>query len=276
MVSEGMTPEGEAFLRKVADHPGLAEFETLARAEAMDVFGASLALPLPEDVSALNLPIPSMTPSREGSYAMIARAAIQLMDGDPNGAELTLRTILSAGLLMGDESPTLIGSLIGYVLTANAGDALISLYEASGRREEAEALRWVRETAEVAAKKAQGGLLRSGAETAYRTMSAEVLDETQIRALRWEYFMLLGGLSPCINPRQVVFGSGSDQAEFMRSARSSLVRYPADAVVFDVMKKGFFDLEPSGSWRGALAGIVTAALGEEAGKCAGVLASGMI
>jgi hypothetical protein len=279
LVLEGITPEAETFLREVASHPALAEFETLAHAQAVDVLGARLVIPLPEGTSAMAIPVPSLSQLREGSYALVARAALQLMDGDPEGAEQTLRTVLSAGFLLGEESPTAIDALVGYVLVTNAGDALESLYQSSGRQEEAEALRWVRgsteRATEMVTEMVTENALRPEVQGALLTMPARVTSEASVRGLRWEYFQILAGLSPCINPHQVLFGPDETMAEFLRSARSQLVRYPSEGAVFDVMKKGWFTLRARGDWGGPLEGMVNATLGGRLGGCAGIWAAGV-
>jgi len=73
---EGLPPEAETYLRHVAEHPGLAEFEILSRAPALDALGGRFLLPLPDEASAFNLPIPLLSQVREGSYAMVARAVV--------------------------------------------------------------------------------------------------------------------------------------------------------------------------------------------------------
>jgi hypothetical protein len=275
LVLEGLTPEGEAFLREASSHPGLAEFEILAHAQAADFLGARLVLPLPQETSALDLPFPRLTGVREGGYSMVAKAALQLMDGSPDEAERTLRTLLSAGFLMGEDSPTLIGGLIGYVQILNAADGLEDLYEATGRQEDAESLRWLRAATKKASKLAQQGSLGAGVQSALKGMPGTVLSEEVIRGLRWEYFHTLTGLSPCINPNQMLFGADETLTEFLRLARAELVRYPAEEALFEVMERGWINFPTSGGKEGALMGIVKSALGGRAGSCAEVLASGV-
>ncbi|MGW8268707.1 MAG: hypothetical protein ACWGSQ_20245, partial [Longimicrobiales bacterium] len=111
LADQGLPPEQEAFLREVAAHPGLQEFQTLGRAPGADILGASLQLPLPEGISSWEIPIPRVSALRDGASALVARAAVQFLDGSPEEAEMTLRTLLSTGLLLADESPTLIHGL---------------------------------------------------------------------------------------------------------------------------------------------------------------------
>ena len=271
MAAAGLLPEVEAQLRRVAQHPGLLEFETLSKAEAMDVMGARFALPLPETATALDVPIPRMSGIREGAYAMVAKSVAQYLDGDFEAAELTLRSLISAGILYGDEAPFLIDTLIGYVLAGCGADALVGLYEASGRQEEADALRWVRESTQAMGRATRS--FRNDASAALQQMPQRILDSDELRGIRWEYFSLLSGISPCMNPHQTVFGPGLNQEEFMRSARKALVRYPAEAAVWEVLKGGFFDIPKPGGWNGLAARVMGATLGPRAGMCASVLAS---
>ncbi|MBT8395487.1 MAG: hypothetical protein HKO65_14335 [Gemmatimonadetes bacterium] len=267
----GLSPEAEAFLRLVAQHPGLAEFEVIGRAEGIDIMGGRFTLPLPETANALDVPIPRLTPVREAGYAMVARSVVQYLDGDFTGAELTLRTLISAGVLYGREASFLIDTLIGYVLAGYGADALVGFYEATGRQEEADALRWVRETANAMGKAMR--ISGNSPSAALQQMPARVLDTNEVRGIRWEFFWLLSGISPCINPHQTVFGPGSSDEEFRESARKALVRYPTEGAVLDVLEGGFFDIPKPGGWDGLAARIMGATLGPRAGMCASVLAS---
>ncbi len=275
LAAAGLSPEAEGYLRRVAQHPALTEFETLARAGGLDVLGARFVLPLPPEASSFDIPIPRLSSIREGAAAMVALAVVQFLDGNSEQAEITLRTTLSAGLLLGAESPTLIDALIGYVMALNAGDALAGFFEASGRNQEADALRWVRETAQAAGKRVARSSSGGGIEVALQRMPATVLDQGEIRGLRWEYLWTLAGLGPCINPHQVAFGPGFTHEEFIRSARDGLIRYPAEEAVLDVMERGFFNFPTSGGWDSKAARVMSAVLGPRAGRCAAMFASGV-
>lgn len=268
---QGLSPEDEAYLRKVAEHPALAEFEVLGRAQSADFLGARAVLPYPADMTALSVPIPRFSGIREGSYSMVAKAALEVMDGRPEDAELTLRTLLSAGSLMSDESSTLIGSLIGYVLVMNAADGLEDLYEVTGRQEDAQALKRLREAARNAADLARQGSFGGGVENALKGMPKTVLSEDVVRGLRWEYLNVVAGLSPCVNPNQMFFGPGEGFVQFLTSARSGLVRYPSEEAYFDLMAKGWTDLPGSRGSRGNLGGMLKAILGGGPGRCAAIL-----
>jgi hypothetical protein len=274
-VLEGLSPEGEAYLREISRHPALAEFETLAHAQAADFLGARFLLPLPADMTPMSFPIPRLSGLREGGYAMVAKAAVELLDGRPEEAERTLRTLLSTGALMAEESPTLIGSLIGFVLVFNGADGLEALYGATGREEEAQSIRRIRAATRKASEMAQQGTFGGGSDAALRGFSRTVISEEAVRGLRWEFLFTLTGLNPCINPNRVLFGPGEEWAGFLRSAENGLVRYPAEQALFDLFKKGWFDSRGQDGTGSSAGRFVKATLGGGAGRCAEILTSGI-
>jgi hypothetical protein len=275
MAQKGFSPEAEAYLMEAAGHPGLAEFDVLALAEAIDVLGGRLVLPFPEGTSSFDIPIPRLMSVRLAGYSMVGRAALQFQEGDAAGADHTLRTLLSAGLLMGEQSPFLIDALVGYVLALVAGDGLQTLYGVAGRETEAETLDWVRQSAKGAAERAVQGRSGFDAASALRGMPATVGNQEALRGLRWEYLHLLAGISDCVNPNQIVFGPGVERRAFMEEVRAGLVRFPSEEALFDVMAKGWTELPGGGGPGSALAGTVRAVLGDRAGSCASLFATGV-
>lgn len=275
LAAQGLPPEQEAFLRKVAAHPGLQEFETLARAPGADILGARLQLPLPEGISSWGIPGPRSSALRDGAYALVARAVVQFLDGSPEEAEMSLRTLLSAGLLLTDESPTLIDGLVGLVMAGYAANALEDLYDLSGRDADAERLRSVRAAATTAAETVQRWSPSPETWETLRRMPDIVLDDAVVRGLRWEYYHLLSGLRPCINPHQMVFGPDAQAKAFVAKARSGLARYPAEAAVFEVMNEGWFGAQEASGLPGAAGAIARAVLGGSTGECAAIIGSPM-
>jgi hypothetical protein len=273
LAARGLPPEQEAFLREVAAHPGLQEFETLARAPGADILGASLQLPLPEGITSWEIPLPRSSALRDGAYALVARAVVQFLDGSPEEAEMTLRTLLSAGFLLADESPTLIHGLVGVVMARYAADALEDLYDLSGRDTDAERLRGVRDAAKTAAETVWRWSPSPEPWEALRRMPETVLDDAVLRGLRWEYYRVLSGLRPCINPHQMVFGPDARAQAFVAEARSGLARYPAEGAVFEVMNKGWFGSQEASGLPGAAGAIARAVLGRSTGACAAIIGS---
>jgi hypothetical protein len=229
-----------AYLRRLASHPAHAEFTTVARARAADVIGTRYQLPFGPGATMVNLPIPSFGSIRLGARAHLARAALALSDGRPAQAEQGVREVISVGFRLIDDGPTLIDNLIGAVLVGMGGDALEAFYTSTGRSHDAETLRWVRTEARLAAGRAVAGEARWTAEAGLRAMPEIVMDSTQARGLRWEFFGWTSVFAPCANIKTLAFGPGEDYHEWLYSARQGLVRRPSDQALLELMLKGPF------------------------------------
>jgi len=198
-----------------------------------------------------SLPIPRFSSIRTGAYARVGVAALHLAEGRPAAAEETLRGIISTGFLVAEEGPTLIDNLVGYTIVKIGGDALESFYLASGRTEEAENLRWVRETAESVEALSRATGVGGDVQASLQRMADVVVSPQSIRGLKWELFVLLNTIGPCMNAHRVVFGPDERYTTWLETARSHLVRYPSEAEVFSVAQRGLIGTRAStasGSW----------------------------
>ncbi len=250
-VRQGLTRQERGLLEEVAAHPAHREFELLARAPAVDVAGTRWVLPLPDSLTMYSLPIPRFSSIRTGAYARVGVAALHLAEGRPAAAEETLRGIISAGFLVAEEGPTFIDNLIGYTIVKIGGDALESLYLASGRAEDAENLRWMRETAESVEMLARTAGVGGDVQASLQRMADVVVSPQSIRGLKWEFFVLLNTIGPCMNAHRVVFGPDERYTTWLETARSHLVRYPSEAEVFSAAQRGLMGTRAStasGSW----------------------------
>jgi hypothetical protein len=217
-----------------------------------------------------SLPIPRFSSIRTGTYARIGVAALHFAEGRPAAAEETLRGIISAGFLVAEEGPTLIDNLIGYIVIKNGGDALESFYQAGGQAEEARDLRWVRETAESVELLTRTTLVQGDVQASLQNMADVVVTPQALRGLRWEYFVLLNTIGPCMNAHRVVFGPDDRYASWLETARSHLVRYPSEADVFKVAEGGLIGTRistASGTWVSRLLSIGLGG-GASPGSCA--------
>lgn len=229
------------FLRRVASHPAHAEFDAVARAAAADVLGTRYELPFGPGVTMVNLPIPHFGGIRDGARAHLAKAALELAEGRPAQAEQTIREVISVGFVLMDDAPTLIDNMIGTALVALGGDALQGLYRATGRSRDAETLEWVREETRVAAERAAwSGEAGLSVEAGLRAMPRMVLDATQALGLRWELFGWTAVFAPCASMKTLAFGPGADYAQWLDSARTTLVRRPSDEALLELMQRGPF------------------------------------
>lgn len=275
LMTRGMasfSEEEAAALRQAAEHPAQAEFEILARAPLVDVVSSRWQLPFPDTVTFQSLPWPRFAAFRTAGLARVARAAVQADAGDVEGAERTLQELISTGLLLVDEGPTLIDNLMGVVLANMGGDALEGLYESSGRTADARALRWSREGAQAAASKARAGLVSEDIHSLLQGIPDLVVDDEPLRGLRWEYFATFNMLAPCINVHKMVFGPDETYDDWRLDARDALVRVRGEVELFDLAEGSTVGAD-RGALRGVLPRLLRATLGGSGspGSCASLI-----
>jgi hypothetical protein len=237
-VAAGVTSEQRDYLADVAAHPASADFSRLARATALDAGSARWATPFPEGMTMATVPLPRFTPLRSSANAHVAAAAYELVEGRADRAERLLSEVISVGFLLGDQGPTLIDNLVGYALVEAGGAALEDLYRVTGQTGAASELSRLGEVAERSARLIP--VDRSeGSEAWVRSLPAMVLDTTLMRGLRWEYFIEIATVAPCLNMQRMVFGADESYGVFIDQARESLVRWPSDEAVFEIAKYGW-------------------------------------
>lgn len=260
-----------AYLERVADHPAHTEMTRLARAGELDISGVRWSLPLPSDITLDELAMPTTGTLRDAAYAHLARAAVQASrEGGVAAADTTIREVLSVGLLMADESPSILDNVVGLALVELAGEALVSLYRNTGHPDAA-ALAWGLAAAKRSVERARGPEMQDVA-TRLRSMPRSALDTTQVRGVRWEYVGHLSTVAPCINLRRVVFGPDAGYRNWLRLVEDRLVRHPSEAELFRVAQSGLLGLDPDeaapfSTWLLAL----TMGDADQPGSCAHIL-----
>lgn len=265
-VAGGLEPEVVDYLEQLGTHPALAELDVLARAEHIDELAALYRLPFPGDMTSFEIPIPRYSGFREVAYAQVGAAAADAARGRTDAAEARLRELVSAGLLLGFEGQTLLGSLVGMVMARVGADALVHLYDLSGRVEEADALRERRRAVQRAAELGAAGL---GAMD-HAEMSDLVTDSSAVRGMRWEYLQMLTGLGPCLNANRIVFGPPDDYEAWLERVRETLVRYESEEELFEVMRRGWTE----GLEQGPVSRLLAQVMGGGAGACAALVEEG--
>jgi hypothetical protein len=255
-VAGDVSPEQRAFLADVADHPAGADFSRLAHAGAIDVESARFADPLPPNLTLATMPVAWLAALRRGAYAHIGGAAYDVVNGRPALAEAKIMEVISVGLLIGDGSPALLDDLVGYQLADQGAHALASLYSATGETAKAAELAKVRGVADRAVTRVRY-VSPLGAEAWVRSLPALVTDTSVVRGLRWEYFVGVTTLTPCLNLQRIVFGPDQDYMTFLESAHESLVEWPSEESLFHLAEGGWFETvaEPRTSWIGRVLGI---------------------
>ena len=234
-LADGLDPAVVTYLVELGRHPALLELGVMARAETLDEIGALYVLPLPEDMTWWEFPIPKYSGIRYLAYAQVGAAVGAAATGRVDEADTRLRELISAGLLMGRDGPTLISNLIGFVLAGVGGDALANLYAATGRPAESEALLERMRATERAARLGQARRGRSG----ISNMFDAVTDSSTIRGIRWEFLVTLSTLGPCLNLNRAVFGPPDDYQAWLDQARTIMVRTEGEEQLFQLVQRGW-------------------------------------
>jgi hypothetical protein len=272
-LDQGMASEDAAYLREVAAHPGHAEFSRLARASAVDVSGPRYELPVREGVTYFQLPFPRFSTLRSAAYGHIAIAALHSRAGRHDMAEEVVQEVISLGFLLMEDSPFLIGNLVGAVIVEAGADAMRHVLRRAGDTERLAVLEEAAIVSQVTVEAMAASRGGSRSPQAFIENTRAVASNAgAVRGLRWEFMHLAAVVTPCLNMRNIVFGSGDTYDEWLAGVRSSLVRYDSDAILFDLAAQG---LGPEARDAGFLTPLLTAAMGSAGGgaNCAQVVAS---
>jgi hypothetical protein len=204
----------------------------------------------------------------------VAKASVEVYDGQIDAAEATLRDLVSTGFLLVDQGPTLIDNLMGVVMVNMGGDALEALYQRVGRTGEADAIRLARAAGRDAARKARAGLVPEDVRSLLQGVPDLVETEEALRGLRWEYFATFNMLAPCINLHKMVFGPDETYQEWRERARDTLVRVPGERDLFDLAESGVLG-SGGQQLQGFFARFLSLTLGSGGapGSCASLIAS---
>ncbi|HSG49397.1 MAG TPA: hypothetical protein VLA43_16375, partial [Longimicrobiales bacterium] len=238
-VAQGLSSPMIEYLEAVAYNPAHAAFSRLARAPELDAAAGRWETEFPPGLTMASIPIPRFGELRQGAYAHVATAALAQAQGRSDDAERLLREVVSVGMLLGDQGPTLIENLIGHVVAEFGGTALEHFYEAAGREEEAARVAALRDAARRSATRIQSAR-HEGVESFVRALPDLVGDTGTVRGLRWEFFTLTTTLSPCLNLHRMVFGPDEDYEAFVEQSRARLVRWPSEEKLFDLARAGYW------------------------------------
>ena len=227
-------------MRSEAANPAHGEYGILGRAAAADFGGALWSLPFPDSLSWSDFPIPRFQGITDGARSHVAVAAYELHSGRPARAEERIREVIGTGFLMRDEHPTLIGNLIGIVIIGIGADALDSFYRFVGRDEEATELAHARKEMEDLVRGGFGRDPMPDVQGAVDWMSRIVWNKEYMRGLRWELMPTVTTTAGLGNLHLAVFGPGESYDYWLENVHASLVRYPAEEELFEMMKYGWF------------------------------------
>ncbi|NIP58195.1 MAG: hypothetical protein GWM92_16605 [Gemmatimonadetes bacterium] len=107
---------------------------------------------------------------------------------------------------------------------------------------------------------------------ALQEMAAAVENPDALRGLRWEYFITVNTVAPCISPHKVLFGPGDSYERWVESAREGLVRHPSEEELFELARWGWGSpaAAPEAHGLTTLLGLTLGGRGQ-AGSCASLL-----
>jgi hypothetical protein len=230
----GLTDAERAYLRSFLLDPAFPAFERLARAPA---FAAITPGSINDSTVPWDVPIPKFGKTREAAYRKLAQAALAIDAKQYAAAEMSLRELIGVGIVMSDNAVMLIEALIGAVIGNIAMEPLATLYDATGRPNDAERIR-------------EASSIRAAAEDEIR-MPAEALppdrtlsnfrriatDSSRLRALRWEAMYALFPLNTCQDLRGLLLGMSPEIRRDLEHARISLVRTPDEELFYKALSE---------------------------------------
>jgi len=240
LAARGFSADQRRWLEGLAAHPVWREFETLAGASSLDRYGAMLALPLPDEMTAAELMDalpPYFSLMQVLAFANTSRAALLLSQGDRAGAERVLKQTVSVGLLLANHGATALDVIIGVYVAGVGRYALQPFYSLTGRPE-GEALRAfsdsLRESTDFLGAGAAGpGQQPEGTRAGYLATAA---DSRWPPGLRMQALGVLE-VAPCTNLRELLFGPSRDVDSAFAAARRTMARTAGDSVVIGLVER---------------------------------------
>lgn len=245
-VAGGLTPEQRTYLSEVTTHPLADDFSRLARATALDAASGRWSANFPRGLTIATMPVPQFGPLRAAANARIGAAALAFAEGRVAEAERLVSEVVAVGFLLADDGPTLIDNLVGYAIVEAGGAALEDLFRLAARSGDSAQLSRLRQVADRAAGQIPTRVSRSPEEWV-RSLPELVVDSTLVRGVRWEYFINLATMAPCLNVNRIVFGTDEEYDAFIDAARESLVRWPSEEPLFELARRGWTGTADPGS-----------------------------
>ena len=177
--------------------------------------------------------------------------------------------VVSLGFLLGDGGPTLMDNLIGYALVEQGARALADLYRVTGETEKSRRLSDLQTATDAAVSRGRFSI-PDGPEAWIRSLPSMVSDTSLARGLRWEMFIGVTTLTPCINLQHMVFGPDEGYWNFVDGAYDDLVAWPSEADLYERARAGWFGVSAD-SQRTLLGRILRVSMRAGEGTCGEVV-----
>ncbi len=236
-VANGFSPEELAYLRALSAAPAWRDFDLVARAPSIDVFGAYL-IPFSSSASIYSVPFIRYSEIKDAAEAAVSRAAYHLAIGQRDSAETVLRSIVSFGFRISDNSPRLADELTGRSIVAIGMEGLQRFYTIT-HDPRASAARAALPNVQAATTPTIGRAPVSGGSTLEqmrRDLIAQADDPREVRGIRFQSLAWLS-MAPCTNVREMLFGPRPDVSEAFERAKRDLARFPSEQSFIDVIQR---------------------------------------
>jgi hypothetical protein len=259
----GLSRDERRWLETVDASPRWELWRRYLRAPRVDYAGARFVLPFSDFASAWDLPVPRFAATKEMAYATVSRAALYRSRGEKALGDTALREIITFGFQMIDNASSLIEELIGETIIGIGQTALNNARALDGRPAGPE---WEARGALAKAKENERHSVSApvtppvtpparGPAELRHVIIASATDPNVSRGLRMESYHNLT-MSPCTSVRELLMGPGADVREALPNARSTLVRYPSDGALLDLMDRTPSTVLRRGAEQAGMGGVV--------------------
>lgn len=233
-----LTAEEMAYLERVVQYPALRDLSRVARAREADLTAARWNVAGLAGVGGFDLPLPRFSGLRDATQFHTAKAVLELANGNVAAADTTLREVISIGLLVMREGPTLIDVMVGSAIARNGAAALETLYRTTGRHADADALLRPQEGIDRMEQITRALQTEADVDALLRRSMVMAGNDALPRGMRWEGLVLVQMGAGCMNLHNAVFGHGEEYRDWLARTRASLVRYPSEEALFDAVTAG--------------------------------------
>jgi hypothetical protein len=236
--SHGFPPEELAYFRKISASAEWRTFDIVARAPAIDIVGGRFRLPFTRDATMWNMPVMQANVFQSLAMLGIRRAAYHLAIGQRDSAETVLRLIVSFGVRLGDNAPTIGEQFAGREVAETGMEALERFYIIM-HDPRAMVVRAARSNGEAISAGNFGSLPSRNVATD-EAMRLDLIrrseDPREARSIRFASLEALS-LAPCTNVREMLFGPNADVRDAFERAKHDLARYPSEQAFIDLIQR---------------------------------------
>jgi hypothetical protein len=238
-LSGGLLAHEVEWLQALSEHPLHADFEIFARAPEADILGTRYQLPVEGGWERVVLT--ELGPVREAFQAQWGRAALAAHEGDLDGAESVLTTVVAGALQMVRNAPFEVDVVESLVILEQALASLAQLAEARDGERPAWAERLEGDTPPSWTRGYRASLFAEDPAVVYRALPLIAGDRDIPHAFKRFAYRQVALFDVCLG---LVQGRAAEREhETWRTAvESGMVRRESDAQVLEMMRGGVHEL----------------------------------